>query len=127
MLKRKKIDMVHRQNDRGLSVESDKRSQAEIKSAVTRCKIEKYRFMFNTRGPESEPRLRCITDLTESGIAISVPPTPISRIENGNKPPMPSEKVISELARLLKDDFGAIMQFAGRIREALGQVVELRK
>jgi len=62
--------------------------------------------------------------LRETAGKVDVSPTFLSRIENENEPPMPSEKVIRALAHLLDDDFDTIMQLAGRVPTDIAQMIK---
>lgn len=61
--------------------------------------------------------------LRETATKVDISATYLSRLETNEEKSPPAEKVIRELARVLRDDFDVLMQLAGRVPEELADYV----
>jgi HTH-type transcriptional regulator, competence development regulator len=62
--------------------------------------------------------------LREAATKLSISAAYLSRIENGQEPRQPTEKIIQRISDLLEEDFDELMYLAGRVAEDVAEVVK---
>ena len=62
--------------------------------------------------------------LRETATKVAISATFLSRVENNAETGAPSEEVLRKLAKVLQDDFDALMQLAGRVPDDVAAVVK---